>query len=134
MSTSELADLEALLIRVLPDPMGFAERVFQEMAGRLATDTSDGEQPWVVPSDQSSAHEALVDRNVLLAAALGACDCWGQDPECLTCSGEGSAGWIQPERGLYDEYVEPANVRMAGEGGSTSSIPHDEQPAEGGPG
>lgn len=132
MSTSDLADLEALLIRVLPDPMGFAERVFQEMAGRLATDRPGDEQPWVVASDQSSAHEALVDRNLLLAAALGACDCWGQDPECPTCSGEGSAGWVQPEPRLYDEYVQPANVRMAGEGGFTRSIPHDEPPAQGG--
>ena len=135
MSTSELADLEALLIRVLPDPTGFAERVFQEMVGRLATDTSGTsgeEEPWVVASEQSSAHEALADRNLLLAAALGACDCWGQDPDCPICSGEGSAGWTQPERRLYDQYVEPANVRMAGQGGSTSSIPQDEPPVEGG--
>jgi hypothetical protein len=133
MSTSELADLEALLIRVLPDPMGFAERVFQEIVGRLATDTPGGGQPWVVTSDESSAHEALVDRNVLLAAALGACDCWGQDPECLTCSGKGSAGWIQPERRLYEEYVEPANVRMSGQSESTRSLSQVEPPAEGGP-
>jgi hypothetical protein len=109
MTTSELTQVEALLERVLPDPAGFIQRVLQQMVDRL-----------------SSAHEGLADTNLVLAAALGACDCWGQDPECPICSGEGSAGWTEPDARLYAEYVEPAARRYAAE----RSHPSD-QPANG---
>ena len=113
MSSTELVDLETLLERVLPDPMGFAERVGKQLVDRLSTDLPGGERPVVVSTYESIVHEALLDRNVLLAAALGACDCWGQQVDCPICSGEGRAGWVEPDPGLYAEYVEPAVVRMS---------------------
>jgi len=124
MTTSELAADQALLLKVLPDPMGFAERVLGELAERLAT-VPPGDGPNVVPGYESAAHEALVDRNVLLAAALGACDCWGVDAGCPGCGGEGSAGWVPPDPELYAEYVAPAVRRT-----SPVAPPSDASPVE----
>jgi hypothetical protein len=111
MSDGELAALESLLMKALPDPMGFLERVLGELTSRLATPTS-ASGPTVVPSFEAADHDALVDRSVLLAAALGACsDCWGEDPGCPDCGGEGAAGWMPPDPELYAEYVAPSARR-----------------------
>jgi hypothetical protein len=127
MSTTELSQLEALLGRVVPDPMGFAERVFQQMVDRLATELPGGGAPRPGAANGSIARDALADRNVLLAAAVGACDCWGLNPDCAICSGEGSAGWLEPDARLYAEFVEPA-VRRSGSARDDSS---DQPPKEG---
>ncbi len=138
MTTSELAAVEALLMKVLPDPLGFAERVFGELAERLATPVSDG--PNVVsgyppPSYATDpggaahpAHAALVDRQVLLAAALGACVCWGEDAGCPECGGKGSAGWVPPDPELFAEYVVPAVRRTAGPNPVSEPTPREEPP------
>jgi len=116
VTTSDLAAVEALLLRVLPDPMRFTESVLGELAQRLGTDPSAG-GPTVMPSFESDAHEALVDRNMLLAAALGACECWGEKDGCPGCGGLGSAGWVPPDPELYEQYVAPA-VRRSSDGPS----------------
>lgn len=54
------------------------------------------------------AGDELAERNLALAEALGACDCWGQDPRCHVCEGEGGPGWILPDRQLFARYVQPA--------------------------
>jgi hypothetical protein len=113
MSTSELGDLEALLQRAMPDPRGFAERVFEEMVERLTKQVPDAAAP-VVDSCDAEAYDALVDRNMILAAAVGACDCWGYEPGCPICGGAGSAGWTRPDAELFSEFVEPAVRRMTG--------------------
>jgi hypothetical protein len=107
MTTSELAAVETLLLKVLPDPRGFAERVLGELTERLAT-APPGDGSNVVPGHESAAGAALADRNVLLAAALGACECWGDNPGCPDCGGAGTAGWKPPDPELYVEYVAPA--------------------------
>lgn len=132
MSASELGQVEALLDRVLPDPKGFADRVFQQMVERLSSDVPGGETLGAVASHVQTDHDALADRNVLLAAAVGACDCWGQEPDCPFCSGEGSAGWTVPDSRLYAEYVEPAVMRST-EGKSAGNNPPDQPPTEGEP-
>jgi hypothetical protein len=114
MSGSELSDLEALLVRVLPDPAGFGRRVMEQVMDRLATDRPNGAPVTVAMGPDPHLHETLLDHNVLLAAALGACDCWGNDPGCRSCSGEGVPGWRLPDAQLYDEFVAPAVARMAG--------------------
>lgn len=138
MTTSELAAVETLLMKVLPDPLGFAERVFGELAERLATPVSDG--PNVVPgypppshvadpgATAHPAHAALVDRQVLLAAALGACVCWGEDGGCPECGGRGSAGWVPPDPELFAEYVVPAVRRTAGPSPVPEPTPQEEPP------
>ena len=122
MTTSELTAVEALLIKVLPDPMGFVERILGELAERLAT-VPAGNGPNVVPGYESVAHDALVDRNVVLAAALGACECWGEDNGCPDCGGAGAAGWVPPDPELYAEYVAPAVRRTSPGGPPTNTSP-----------
>ena len=114
MSGSELRDLEALLVRALPDPMGFGRRVMEQAMDRLASDPP-GSPPVTVPmGPDSGLYETLLDHDVLLAAALGACDCWGDDLGCRSCAGEGRPGWKPPDPQLYDELVAPAVARVAG--------------------
>jgi hypothetical protein len=64
------------------------------------------------PADELSYYEELVDRNSVLAAALGACDCWGQHVSCPFCNGIGGPGWILPDERLFASYIRPA-LRMA---------------------
>ena len=126
MSSSELAAVEALLERVLPDPRGFAERVYEQMMERLSPGLHGGD---LAPSG-SPAADVLADRSILFAAAVGACECWGEDPECPVCRGNGSPGWTTPDAQLYAEYVEPA-VHRSTEGKSAGDGTRDEPPAEG---
>lgn len=128
MSATELGAVEALLERVLPDPRGFAERVFNQLVERVAPDPRAGEEPGDVTAYDSTASEVLSDRNVLFAAAVGACECWGEDPACPDCAGRGSPGWSTPDARLYAEYVEPAVQK------STEPKPAgDSPPIEGAP-
>jgi hypothetical protein len=61
---------------------------------------------------QAAYHEQVLDRNICLATALGACDCWGSAPECPICQGEGTPGWTLPDRELFATYVQPALTKM----------------------
>lgn len=62
----------------------------------------------VESTDDSALLDDLVDRNSALAAAVGACDCWGDEPDCPFCEGFGAAGWMTPDRRLFATYVYPA--------------------------
>jgi hypothetical protein len=116
---NELNDLEILLDRALPDPMAFAERVLQQILDRLAY-SSPGANPMTVMTSpgeglQSGAAgtDSLEEQTLVLAAALGACTCWGSDPDCAVCAGHGTAGWMPPDPTLYDVYISPAADRMS---------------------
>ena len=128
MSQTELEEVQALLEHVLPDPSGFAGRVLkQAMAqwGQVAAPTatafytaataedSTASETFTVPG-RPAADERPVDINILLAAALGACECWGLQADCGLCQGLGSAGWIEPEADLFNEFVRPAIARLPG--------------------
>lgn len=123
MSATELEEVQALLERVLPDPRGFAGRLLQQTitqygllaesaptAFYTAEDVMSGED--VIVADQWAADQAPVDTNILLAAALGACECWGLRADCDLCQGQGSAGWTQPDPELFEEFVRPAIERL----------------------
>ena len=137
MNATELDEVEALLDRVLPDPRGFAERLFQQVLTRLAgvaesAPTIDGESltitdPETVDSE-SDPQELLPYADLVLAAALGACDCWGSLPECAVCQGEGSSGWTQPDPELFREYVRPALERL-----TAATAFHADQRVDGAP-
>src|SRR5262249_38720216 len=102
--------------------MGFAQRLLQQAVtqwAEVAPAASGG--PGGIPGDYGPAvtvfHERGSDETranitVLLASALGACDCWGLEPDCTLCHGEGSAGWSQPDGELFQEYVGPAVDRL----------------------
>jgi hypothetical protein len=120
------------------DPVKFAEHVLQPIQEQLVTkglfesgaDTSPDELvatalgTWLAnkfssgssPADEaggdfdgdSTSHQDLVDRDRVLAAALGACHCWGQNIDCGICQGVGTPGWKTPDQQLYIEYVKPA--------------------------
>lgn len=53
-------------------------------------------------------YEELVERNGVLAAALGACDCWGDHADCEVCHGAGRPGWTFPDKQLFAHFVRPA--------------------------
>ena len=134
MSATELEEVQALLERVLPDPSGFAQRLllqamtqFGESAARRGsvrlhrerllhgghrTRTSPRATSSLPLSRRTPTDEGLADTNVLLAAALGACECWGLRADCDLCQGQGSAGWTEPVPELFDEFVGPAIARL----------------------
>lgn len=44
-----------------------------------------------------------------LSDALGSCHkCWGEDPDCVTCSGNGSSGWRNINKRLFNINILPA--------------------------
>ena len=133
MTTTELDEVSALLARVLPDPSGFAERLLQQVMDRWGIPTDDhlgrggsnggstGASEHIdaarmafAPRYQPESLDALADSNVLLASALGACDCWGLQSDCVVCKGEGSSGWTQPDVELFQAFVGPAVEKLAG--------------------
>jgi hypothetical protein len=132
---AELPNLDHLLKLVVADPAGLIDRVLARAAGQLAHDGVDadsGDEPpadviasalgdrlaRMIAGDDDRAragdpgwlahYQELLDRNSALAAALGACDCWGQDRGCPVCGGAGTPGWAPPDERLFAAYVEPA--------------------------
>jgi hypothetical protein len=115
VSGSELADLEALLLRVMSDPSAFGHAVMDQLLERLSTAPPPRQAPVTVTGRLVDEDlEAVQDRNLLIAAALGACECWGEDLECDLCAGRGTPGWQRPDAQLYEEYVAAATRRMSG--------------------
>ena len=132
MAATELEDVQALLERVLPDPSGFAQRLLLQLMTQFGDSAAPGAGPYgstahafytaathddatasniiitPEPPDADEGDEGLADTNVLLAAALGACECWGLRADCGLCQGQGSAGWAEPVPELFDEFVGPA--------------------------
>lgn len=104
VSTSELAEVEAVLERLLPDPRGYAERLLHQAVAKWSgADAPDGT---LVVTDPT-----LADSNLILASALGACECWGDDTHCVACGGLGMPGWASPDQELFDALVTPAVER-----------------------
>jgi hypothetical protein len=143
MAATELEQVQALLEHVLPDPSGFAQRLLLQVMARWGQtarpgasafnpDTSafnsdsdpgafyaaatpenvDASEIAITP-ERSAADEASADTNIVLAAALGACECWGLRADCHICSGRGSAGWTEPVPELFDEFVGPAIAKLS---------------------
>jgi hypothetical protein len=70
-------------------------------------------------------NKRLLEINDLLAAALGACRlCWGDDPECHECGGNGIPGGAVPRQPLFAKYVLPALRRRREERQRTATPVH----------
>ena len=57
---------------------------------------------------ESTRDADLIERNHMLARALGACECWGESNDCRVCFGQGGPGWALPHKSLFDRIVRPA--------------------------
>ena len=54
------------------------------------------------------SNECLLEQSRMMAAAIGACpECWGEDPACPGCEGDGKPGSFQPHRGCFEVFVLP---------------------------
>ena len=145
MTAPDTLDSAALIDRVVSDPMGLAAGVLLEAAGQLMAGGDSGESR-EHPDDPVAAalgarlvgmitgggaeagrHAELAARNRALAAALGACDCWGGHAACPVCHGAGGPGWVLPDRELFTRYVRPAvwAVTEALRGSSRHDGTHD---------
>lgn len=50
-----------------------------------------------------------------IALALGACPaCWGADTTCRSCRGRGLPGFMVPDEGLFQQFVQPILLRHPG--------------------
>jgi len=76
--------------------------------------SSAGDEPLM----HAGQHDELLERLSDLAAALGACDCWGEMRDCPYCDGDGSPGWIRPDKRLFALYVYPALRALPPPGGT----------------
>jgi hypothetical protein len=133
MNGTELQDVQALIERVLPDPTGFAQRLLLQLMAQFGQSAEPGANAFdasanafytaaeedmtaseiVITPERPSAYEAPGSTNMLLAAALGACECWGLQADCNLCWGRGSAGWTEPVPELFDEFIGPAIARRS---------------------
>jgi hypothetical protein len=140
MSGTELQEVQALIERVLPDPSGFAQRLLMQLMAQFGQSAEPGTNAFaasasafdsgatafytaaeedltaseiVITPERSDADETPAGTNMLLAAALGACECWGLQADCNLCWGQGSAGWTEPVPELFDEFIGPAIARRS---------------------
>jgi hypothetical protein len=133
MAITELEEVQALLEHVLPDPSGFAQRLVLQLMAQFGQSAAPGASAFdsgarafytaatgddvtpdniVITPEQPAADEALTSTNLLLAAALGACECWGLRADCDVCRGKGSSGWTEPVPELFYEFVGPAIAKL----------------------
>lgn len=142
VSTTELDEVQTLLEHVLPDPGGYAQRLLRQAATRWGQDAGSPATTFhtvhataSVDDDGDGAPEPpavddpLTDTNLLLAVALGACECWGLRASCGLCEGHGTAGWTEPDPVLFDELVMPAVLRLSAAADSDLAQRGGEPPA-----
>lgn len=104
------------------DEPGSNEDLIGELIARYVTPMLRDEQDQSVDENAGtigtyigaliSDYNELKERNSALAAALGACTCFGHDDECEECAGEGTPGWAMPRQEEFAEYVRPALARI----------------------
>jgi hypothetical protein len=150
MTVGEGLNVDALMNGVGADPGALIDRVLQQVLQRLVSQgvlagSTGAASPqdvlaeaiggWVTrmldpgADGRSGSYldwDELLDRNNALAAAVGACDCWGEDRDCAFCDGQGTPGWVRPDGELFAEYVDPA-VRWMSTSTTSETANGDEQ-------
>ncbi|WP_405562728.1 hypothetical protein OG418_00365 [Streptomyces phaeochromogenes] len=109
MTTAE--SLDSLIRETLADPSGAVSWMLQQLAGpALDDDLAEALTGRLVGAFTGGGptDEAAVERNMVLAAALGACDCWGELAHCETCQEAGTSGWRSRDQAAFDLYIAPA--------------------------
>lgn len=128
MGATELDEVQGLLEHLLPDPAGYAQRLAVQFMTRWGQSARPDATTFHMPADPQNAtlgdivitpeppeaDGTPIDMTMLLAAALGSCECWGLQPDCVRCGGCGSAGWSQPDPDLFEEFVKPAMAKVSG--------------------
>ena len=80
---------------------------------QVAAQRAEARQLKAVMDSMYTELETLRTRNDTLANALGACYlCFGDDPTCPECKGQGVPGSLRPEAATYRQYVAPAVNRV----------------------
>jgi hypothetical protein len=97
------------------------DRIAVALGDRLAGLVADGR-------DTAGTARDVADRNLTLALALGACDCFGEVPGCTACGGAGTPGWLPPDKPLFSRYVVPAVRAMARARSTTAGLPPPADP------
>jgi hypothetical protein len=104
-------DMAALVRQLAPDDPRVAQ-MLDALASGQADPAPRAPEPDVEPPREIArlTREAarLARLNERLAQALGACVCWGEDPACPDCAGEGSPGCYFVDRRLFAYFVRPA--------------------------
>ncbi len=136
------------LTQARPELAPFRQLLQQREAEAPAADSEDndwdlqsllapGAEPELDDSDQPDQpdRQEMVDalRSVLdtLARALGACPgCWGRDPSCAECAGQGAPGWFSPHPDLFRELVLPAARRWQADARARSPRGNGHHPHE----
>jgi hypothetical protein len=67
-------------------------------------------------ADRNEIQNKLNHVNMLnnsLARATGSCsNCWGEDSNCIDCAGNGSPGWRDINKRLFNIYILPALEKL----------------------
>lgn len=108
--------IRALVQRATPNGAGPSDEtnaprtLIAESIGRWIEEAADGAS--ALPPEEGEVEHVENGhtewRVTTLAAALGACDCWGEELHCPFCEGYGVPGWVTPDRRLFAEFVYPA--------------------------
>ena len=49
----------------------------------------------------------FIEVNACFAGAVGACECWGDDPDCEKCRGQGKPGSFAIQEQAFQYYIDP---------------------------
>lgn len=97
---------DELIVTALGDRLG--RMISGDSDGHHDGDWPDINAPRCADDDWLAHYQELLEHNSVVAAALGACDCWGRNPGCPICDGLGIPGWELPQEQLFAAYVHPA--------------------------